>query len=102
MHAQPLRLPLIHRHHRMLRSSAACAVHHFPCTAFVPGGARIRPRQEIDRSIRFGKFFSFALSAATPSISTMRELTTGSNSGAAVTARLCLQQRAHPVDLLRS
>ena len=61
------------------------AAHHFPSTTFVPGGALSIHVRLIDRSILFGKFFSFACSAGTPSISTTRDETTGSSSASAVT-----------------
>src|SRR5271170_4007872 len=61
------------------------AAHQLPSTVFVPGGAVLDHVRLIERNIRLGKFFNFASLAGTPSISTMREETTGSNSGGAVT-----------------
>src|SRR5271167_1245325 len=59
--------------------------HQFPSTVLVPGGEVADQVRLMERSIRLGKFFSFASFAGTPSISTMRDETTGRSSGGAVT-----------------
>ena len=50
--------------------------------------------------MRSGKFLSLAWSAGTPSMSTMREETTGSSSGGSGHAGLGLQQGSNAADLV--